>query len=213
MAVWPPEEVLDAIAALPRPAILGARWTTADQWHVTLRFLGEVEEESLPSLLAAISDLGLSPVRARLGPAVELLNPRIVSVPVAGLEVVGPAVIDATARFGRPPEDRPFNGHLTLARLKGVRRRDLGDVIGSHIEQSWTVDEVHVVRSVLSPKGARYESVDAVRLGGSLLQVEPRPMGGDRGSWRGRRGGSSRWARRRRTRPCGRRSPSAPTAG
>ena len=43
VAVWPPDEVLDLIAALPRPEVEGLRWTTRDQWHVTLRFFGSVE--------------------------------------------------------------------------------------------------------------------------------------------------------------------------
>ncbi|MGH9118882.1 MAG: RNA 2',3'-cyclic phosphodiesterase [Acidimicrobiales bacterium] len=164
VAVWPPEDVLAVVASVPRPVVVGARWTTPDQWHVTLRFIGEVDDGVLPEIVSAIEGLGLASVDVRLGREAELLNPRIVSVPVAGLEAIGPAVIEATAGFGRPPEHRPFSGHLTLARLKGVRRRDLAGVLGSAIDAAWTVDEVHVVRSFLSPKGARYESVAAVRL-------------------------------------------------
>jgi RNA 2',3'-cyclic 3'-phosphodiesterase len=165
LAVWPPDGVLDAVAALDRPTVIGARWTTRDQWHVTLRFLGELDDEVLPSVVEAVDGLGLSPTVARAGPAVELLSPRVVSIPVGGLGELGPAVIEATAGFGRRPEDRPFRGHLTLARLKGVRRRDLAPLLGTSIDASWTVDEVHVVRSFLSPKGARYESVEVVNLG------------------------------------------------
>jgi 2'-5' RNA ligase len=159
VAVWPPEDVLDAVAALPRPAVVGVRWTRRDQWHVTLRFLGEVEEAALADVVAAIDALGLPAVRATLGPAVERLNPRIVSVPVAGLDETGPAVIEATAGFGKPPERRPFRGHLTLARLQGVRKWELADALGAPLDESWTVDALHVVRSQLSPKGARYETV------------------------------------------------------
>jgi 2'-5' RNA ligase len=164
VAVWPPEDVLDAVAALPRPAVVGVRWTRRDQWHVTLRFLGEVEEAALADLAVAIGAVGLPSVRATLGPAVERLNPRIVSVPVAGLDGVGAAVIEATAGFGKPPERRPFRGHLTLARLQGVRKWELADALGAPIDESWTVDALHVVRSHLSPKGARYETVAEVPL-------------------------------------------------
>ncbi len=164
VAVWPPADVLTAVASIPRPSVVGARWTTEAQWHVTLRFLGEVEDDVLPSIVSAVAGTGPAQTSARLGPAVELLNPRVVSVPVAGLEAIGPAVIEATASFGRTPEHRPFHGHLTLARLKGVRKRDLAGVLGSAIDASWTVDELHVLRSFLSPKGARYESVAAVAL-------------------------------------------------
>jgi 2'-5' RNA ligase len=165
VAVWPPQDVLDAVARLDRPTVIGARWTTRDQWHVTLRFLGEVDDDLVPSIVMAVDGLGAAPAAVRLGPAVELLSPRVVSIPVAGLDGLGPAVIAATASFGRPPENRPFRGHLTLARLKDVRRRDLAPVLGTAIDEAWTVDQVHVVRSFLSPKGARYESVAVVTLG------------------------------------------------
>jgi 2'-5' RNA ligase len=164
VAVWPPGDVLGAVAALSRPPVVGARWTTRDQWHVTLRFLGETPDSSLDDVVDALAGVEGGPVDVRLGPAVELLNPRIVSVPVHGLEEVGPAVISATAGFGQPPEDRPFRGHLTLARLKGVRRRDLGDVVGAPIDESWRVESIDIVRSRLSPKGARYDTVVSVPL-------------------------------------------------
>jgi 2'-5' RNA ligase len=154
------------VAALERPKVVGARWTTRDQWHVTLRFLGEVDDALLGDVASAVGGLGRLTVTARLGPAVELLGPRVVPIPVAGLDEVGSRVIDATAGFGRPPEDRPFRGHLTLARLKGVRRRDLAPLLGTPIDVAWTVEELHVVRSHLSPKGARYESVALVSLAG-----------------------------------------------
>jgi 2'-5' RNA ligase len=132
---------------------------------VTLRFVGEVDDDSVPSIEDAVRSVGLTPADVRIGPAVELLNSRIVSIPVAGLGDVGSAVVEATRSFGKPPERRPFRGHLTLARLSSVRRRELAGVLGAPIAASWTVDEIHVVRSHLSPKGARYESVAVVPLG------------------------------------------------
>ena len=40
IAVWPPPDVVEQVAALPRPPVAGLRWTEPEQWHVTLRFLG-----------------------------------------------------------------------------------------------------------------------------------------------------------------------------
>ncbi|MGH9244389.1 MAG: RNA 2',3'-cyclic phosphodiesterase [Acidimicrobiales bacterium] len=164
IAVWPPDEVLDLVGALPRPKVVGARWTTRDQWHVTLRFLGEVDEGQLPDVVAVLAGLGLRSVDVTLGPAVERLNPRIVSVSVLGLEEIGPAVVGATRSFGKPPEDRPFRGHLTLARLRGVRKWELAEALGAPISAAWRVDVLHVVRSRLSPHGARYDTVERVAL-------------------------------------------------
>lgn len=87
-------------------------------------------------------------------------------VPVAGLDDVAAAVITATAAFGRRPEDRPFRGHLTLARVRrgsGPARRLAGDPVAG----SWTVTTAEVVRSHLHPAGARYEAVATAPLGGT----------------------------------------------
>ena len=69
-------------------------------------------------------------------------------------------MIARTARLGRPPEDRPFDGHLTLARARKAARVDLRRLAGAPIEAAWPVTEVCLVESRLSPAGARYEVVD-----------------------------------------------------
>ena len=43
LAVWPSPEVVDVLRALPRPDTPGVRWSTEDQWHVTVEFLGECD--------------------------------------------------------------------------------------------------------------------------------------------------------------------------
>ena len=52
IAVWPPPVVLDAIARLPWPAVEGVRYTTRDQWHLTLRFLGNADIDEAQQALA-----------------------------------------------------------------------------------------------------------------------------------------------------------------
>ena len=119
VAVWLPDDVLDLIAALPRPEVDGLRWTTRDQWHVTMRFFGAVE---LDEAVEALRRLSAPPTTAELGPEVGRFGRRILHVPVDGLERVAAAVVDTTAAVGRPPEDRPFAGHITLARARDRRR-------------------------------------------------------------------------------------------
>ncbi len=116
VAVWPPDEVLDGVAALHRPVEGGGRWTRRDQWHVTLRFLGPADEDEVS---AALAGLRHEPVEAVVGPEVGLLGEGVVQLPVAGLDTLAEAVVALTAGVGRPPEDRPFFGHLTLARMAG----------------------------------------------------------------------------------------------
>lgn len=163
MAVWPPDDVLDRLAALPRPEVPGLRWTDRDQWHVTLRFLGPVPQ--MEPVVEALSGLpALGPATAVLGPVVGRFDQRILHVPVAGLDPVAAAVIDATAHLGRPPDERPFHGHLTLGRVTKRAKADLRPLEGRQIEARWAVHAVCVVESRLSPAGARYDVLDQIPL-------------------------------------------------
>jgi 2'-5' RNA ligase len=164
VAVWPPDDVLSLIAALPRPEVDGLRWTTRDQWHVTLRFFGSVELEEASAALAQVSG---SATTAVLGPETGRFGRGILHVPVDGLADVAKAVVRATKRVGKPPEPRPFSGHLTLARARDRRRGvDLRELVGTPIVAKWPVSEVCLVESHMSSKGASYEVVETISLSG-----------------------------------------------
>ena len=163
VAVWPPPEVVALLAALDRPPLDGVRWTTPDQWHVTLRFLGEVDDPA--RVLAPLAGAALPGASVGLGPIAERPSPSLLWLPVAGLEALAAAVIGATLEVGRPVAG-PFRGHLTLARARrsaprGVLRR-LSPVACS---ASWAVGEVTVVASTLGGTGSRYEVVGRIAVG------------------------------------------------
>jgi RNA 2',3'-cyclic 3'-phosphodiesterase len=159
VAVWPPPEVLDRLAELDRPGIDGLRWTARDQWHVTLRFLGPVPE--LEPVAEALDGLSVPrQVKAVLGPAVGRFGRRILHVPVGGLDAVAADVVRATAGIGRPPDDRPFSGHVTLARATKHGKADLRPLAGARVAGEWEVGTVCLVESRLSPHGARYEVLE-----------------------------------------------------
>jgi RNA 2',3'-cyclic 3'-phosphodiesterase len=157
VAVVPPDDVLDRLASLRRPARPGVRWTRREQWHVTLRFLGEVDEAAVPAVVAALDAAPLDaappaaappaaapPAAAVLGPRVAALGRRVVQIPVAGLDDLAAAVTAATATVGRPPEPRPFQGHVTLAR---VARGGLRDLVGEPVAATFPVVDVRLVHS------------------------------------------------------------------
>lgn len=160
VAVRPPEEVLDTVAGLPRPDVAGLRWTSRDQWHVTLRFLGSVEDPSVVADAVRQASLGpTAPVVARIGPTVDRFGHRVLHLPVSGLEELARLVAAATADMGRPPEDRPFAGHLTLARAGRGARVDLRPLAGTPSAASWPVDHLSLMESHLGRARARYEEL------------------------------------------------------
>ncbi|HLH47434.1 MAG TPA: RNA 2',3'-cyclic phosphodiesterase [Acidimicrobiales bacterium] len=154
VAVWPGPAVTAALQRLERPSVPAVRWTRPEQWHVTLRFLGRVEPAALPALedALAVTASAVGAAHARAGPAVERLGREILAVPVEGLERLAAAVVEATAAYGRPPERRPFRGHLTLARGR-VGRCGL---VGRPFAAAWDVEAVELLSSRLGRSGPCY---------------------------------------------------------
>jgi 2'-5' RNA ligase len=160
VAVWPPPEVVEVLAGLDRPTIEGVRWTTPGQWHVTLRFLGSVE--SAEPAVAALDTLAGAPgAVATIDGRPLRLGREILALRVDGLADLAALVGAAFAGIGRPPEARPFRGHLTLARGRAVRSLS---PVSRFQRASFTVREVGLVESHLGHGGARYDTVASVGL-------------------------------------------------
>ncbi len=158
IAVWPAVDVVEGLQLLERPAVDGVRWTTADHWHVTLRFLGRMDGPA--ELSGRLRSVPLPTATAVIGPVSECRNASVLWLPVAGLDALAAEVIRLTLDVGQPL-DHSFTGHLTLARAgrrapRGVLRR-LAPLTCS---AAWEVGEVTVVAS--TPSG--YEVVDRIAL-------------------------------------------------
>ncbi|HEX5366408.1 MAG TPA: RNA 2',3'-cyclic phosphodiesterase [Acidimicrobiales bacterium] len=163
VAVWPPPDVVAALAGLPRPVVPGVRWTRREAWHVTLRFLGEVEDPA--PVAAALDRAALAPASARLGPRLTALGRRVLAVPVAGLDELAAGVGAPVASSSRPgPGDqRAFRGHVTLARAR--RGGDVRPLAGATVQGGWRVDAVELVLSRPEGRGHRYEVLHRRPLG------------------------------------------------
>ena len=135
----------------------GVRWTTEQQWHVTLRFLGACDERVA---VAGLDGVDAPPCTAVLGPG------RGASAATCWW-CRWPAWTSWRRRWRRPrtgsaPAGRlPYRGHLTLARAgKGALPR-----LEAPVAASWVVDRVALVESQLHPAGARYTTVHERMLG------------------------------------------------
>jgi RNA 2',3'-cyclic 3'-phosphodiesterase len=155
------------VAALERPDLPAVRWTLPEAWHVTLRFLGRVAFDDVPGVAAALRALrAMAPVVAEVGPATRRLGRSVLVLPVSGLGGVAAGVDGALASAGVAPEDRPFRGHLTVARARG-RASLPGGLSGTALAGRWVVDEVTLVESTLhGARGSRYEVLERVPLAG-----------------------------------------------
>jgi 2'-5' RNA ligase len=159
--------VVEAVAGLERPDLPTVRWTSPEVWHVTLRFLGGVPADAVAPVATALGALrSHPPVVAELGPATRRLGRSVLVVPVAGLDGVAAAVDEALAGAGIAPAERPFTGHLTVARARG-RASLPGGLSGASLGASWLVDGVTLVESTLhGSRGSRYTVLERVPLAG-----------------------------------------------
>lgn len=153
VAVWPPQDAIEALTALRRKDQRGVRFVRPENWHVTLRFLGDTQAEEV---IDALDEAPLSPARARLGPGVDALGDRALIVPVKGLDELAATIARHTLQIGKPPRRR-FVGHLTIARMK--RHAQMPAALGAFVSAEFDVAEIALVRSRLDPQGARYETL------------------------------------------------------
>ncbi len=170
---------LQRAAGALRAARLPVRWVNADALHLTLKFLGEVPEERAGAVAQAADAVARSyaPFHLELrglGAFPNVRNPRVVWVGVHAPPELGRMAEDleaAMAALGFPREARPFSPHLTLGRAERDARagdfRRLGELAAKFdYATSLEAGSIDLMRSHLSPRGARYERLHAAPLGG-----------------------------------------------
>lgn len=153
IAVWPPEDVVAELLALPRKDQRGVRFVDPESWHVTLRFLGDADPDAVE---AALDGMAIAPAQVRLGPGVDVLGERALIVPVDGLDAVAHDVTERTRDIGERPRKR-FAGHLTVARLQPHAAPPRA--LGSYVQAEFDLEEIALVQSKLHPDGARYTTI------------------------------------------------------
>jgi 2'-5' RNA ligase len=186
IAVATPEGVMEALEKAQselRRAVPGEgiRWTRREQFHLTLKFLGNVRVSQVEELKAALGSVGVSfeslhLVARGLGFFPAGRAPRVVWAGVNDsggvLVALWKAIELATRPFsGEEPEER-FTGHITLGRVNRVGRKETEELMKAarHFEDTmfgeWVAGKVELMRSELSSQGARHSLVAAVPLKG-----------------------------------------------
>jgi RNA 2',3'-cyclic 3'-phosphodiesterase len=175
VAVAVPDEVRRALAAaVARTRDDGVghgwRWTRPEGWHVTVAFLGEVDDAEVDRVGAAVRDgaAGTPPLSLRLGDVGrfgrKVLHVAVEDEPRGALSRLGEDVQSAIARAGLPVQRREVRGHLTLAR--GTRRGRIDTVPAVAVpEASWRATAVGLYVSEPQRGGARYGLLASVGLG------------------------------------------------
>lgn len=171
------QDELEALLRRLRPLATGpVSWTRPGNWHLTLKFLGQVPGEGpsgLEAVTAALAGVRFSPFALSGAGGGFFPSPRRPRVAWVGLDqgraacVALAGTVEAVlAPLGYAPENRPFAGHLTVARFREPGRA--GDVAGmagvldAVRLPACAVDRITLWRSILGPGGPRYEVLATV---------------------------------------------------
>jgi len=131
-----PENVTDSLLALEQ-GVPGARWSSREQLHLTLRFIGEVDgrdaraiDETLTAISARRFTLELKGIGAFGGK-----NPRALWAGVAANDALihlQRKIESAIQRLGFHAEKRKYTPHVTLARLRATPASRVMDYVADH---------------------------------------------------------------------------------
>jgi 2'-5' RNA ligase len=172
VAIRPPEHIRDLlIDAMDESADF--RWQDDEQLHITLRFIGEVDRPVADDLANALSRVRAQRFFIRVS-GTGRFEQRSSGALWAGVEPREPLAILAAKiericqQTGLEPERRAFHPHITLARWKGRRYREVADFLERSrglASDPFEVDAFILFESVLSRHGAHYREAARYMLG------------------------------------------------
>lgn len=173
-----PEELRKRLAALVEGLArtrAPVKWVKRNNMHLTLKFLGEVEESRLQEIyeVCRLSAKEVRPFSIRVGeigafPSTR--RPRVIWVGAnqpAELMTLHRRIEEGFQSTGFPAEKRRWTPHLTVGRVKGTQNMK---ALTSELERasldpfSFRVESFHVIQSVLKPEGPVYSVLKSIMM-------------------------------------------------
>jgi len=187
IAIELPEELKSKLSTfitkLRAEATASIKWVNPSGIHLTLKFLGNISSDAVPTIIAATQKAAQGTPPFRLHTEQTGVFPNLQRAQVAWVGLGGDTEILARLQhclesnleaLGFAPEGRRFTPHLTLARfgrqLPPPVRRNLGELIcqASFVPTVITVTALSLMQSQLNRTGAIYTRLASVRLSDSL---------------------------------------------
>ena len=174
--------LVEGVRAQSDPAVRDVRWVRLDGLHLTLRFIGQFDEDRIAAFGEAMdrAAAGLGPFDVAIegaGAFPAVGRPRVLWLDVTdgrdALTAAAAALDDELAIAGLERSDRPYRAHLTVARADGIRAgpdvaRRLVEAGAGH-RTSFTATEMVLFETIQGGGGgpARYEPLRRAALRGS----------------------------------------------
>lgn len=167
----PQRAALGAFLTTSAEAAPRFRWTPANNLHLTVRFIGNVDRGLVEGIADRLSDLGLTEFDVELGDLGMFKRGRLVRVVWQGLRSGAEPLTALAGRVdaeceaaGLAAEKRAFQAHLTLARARARDGAELPPLPAPPVVRPWRASELVLYASRLSKTGAVYEPLRAVQL-------------------------------------------------
>ncbi|WP_404305380.1 RNA 2',3'-cyclic phosphodiesterase [Neorhodopirellula lusitana] len=184
LAIWNPPPKKKQASSSPASrseagSSMGIKWVPEDNLHLTLKFLGEVENVETPAICNVLADIcsGFDPFELLFGgasflPDVERARTLTVSIEDAtnSLTQIVSLMEERYADMGFKREPRDYVPHLTLGRVRSGSRRASSTVIEKwqrHQDDqlgAMTVNKIQVIGSFLEKQGPTYNVMNTVEL-------------------------------------------------
>ncbi len=185
-------EKLTRLQSLLAPKVPAARWSSSDRepFHMTLAFLGDVQDNDLNTVCKAVAraSLAFSSFELRLESVGAFPNPARPRVLWAGLTAADlaplvelqKAIVKGVTDAGYRPDDQRFTPHVTLGRIRLERRvhepLNLTTILQPYLTWSagtFRVGEVITFASTLTPEGPVYAQLARALLSGKKMMASP----------------------------------------
>lgn len=175
LAVEIPEQVrkeVDRFINKEKNTRLPIKWIKVDNLHITLKFLGEIDEKKRQEILSVLEEISKSKPSFQMdlegvGCFPHLKNPRVLWIGVhQGNEVlidIANELEEGLSPFGFKMEKR-FHGHLTIGRVKKFCKVD--DILArSFKSEIFSAGAITLFKSTLTPQGPIYEALEKFKFG------------------------------------------------
>ncbi|MBI5215240.1 MAG: RNA 2',3'-cyclic phosphodiesterase [Ignavibacteriae bacterium] len=152
------------------------RWEQEKKFHITLKFLGDVKETTMPGMLSHLDSVlrefsSFDLTYNNLGCFPNKKFPKIIWVGAHNtdgkLEEIQSTIEDELISFGFKREKNHFTPHITIGRVKG--EKNLQNLVSlmekvTLTPRTFHINEIVVMKSVLQPSGSEYEVLQTIQL-------------------------------------------------
>ena len=163
-----------------KSSLSSVKWVRPESIHLTLKFFGNIEEESIEEISRVISGVTskFSPFHLdirNIGSFPSLTRPRVIWIGIDEredtLKILYNTIEKSLETIGFDTEQREFNPHLTLGRVKSLKEKR---TLIEKVEQCkgcdlgvFQVEALYLFKSDLRPSGAVYSKLNTFKLAGS----------------------------------------------